>query len=278
MAGGAIFNSFDDDEFVDTSTQTPTQDLEAEELIDPVDDLIDDYDEEMNEAEHKINLAGYYRQLAKGGIFKDKSEAAKIVDNEVRAFARERMAALLNLSSKQAEEKKIELPFTDGQVAVLQWLADRYHEKQQQAPQSQPMMRSPAPPAQPQAAQPIKPALPQVTSLAPPSTASKAPKKPQQQKRQTPVQKIVKGKADYSLIADNTPFEEGGKMYKLVTNPDNGQRVKLKVHMDQKVTSPHRIPMPSVEAMGAVSMQQSHEALATTERVVQQATGSLTRR
>jgi len=281
MSGGSLFNSFDETEFGGNSSEQS----EVDQIEVSLDEVIDDYDEEMDEAEQKINLAGYYRVLVKGGLFKnDTSEAAKIVDAEVRAFAKERMAALLNLTSKK-EEKKIELPFTDTQISVLQWLADRYYEKQQQAPQSQPMMRPLAPPTQPQALQAQQPKIPQVVPLTSPKAgamdlvASRKPsKKTQEVKRQPTVQKTAKGKTDYSLIADNTPFEENGNTYKLVTNPETKERIKLKVHKDKKISSPHRLPMPSAQAMVSLSEAKAHEALATTERVVEQATGSLTRR
>ncbi len=115
MSGGGLFNSFEDEE-LDSSetTDEPTGDV-----LDELDDeqveaqqADEQLDEDMSEAESRINLAGYYKQLAKGGIFDDASVEAGVVDAEVRSFARERMKTLLNLSS---EKPKVEI-FTEAQI------------------------------------------------------------------------------------------------------------------------------------------------------------------
>jgi hypothetical protein len=237
MSGGYLFNNLDDPELEDSQTS-------EDDILDQEEQL----DEEMSEAEKRINLAGYYKQLAKGGIFNDASEEAKIVDKEVRQFARERMAILLGLPS--APKPKVELPFTENQIQVLQWMADRYYEKQQQAV-SQPAMRPPAPPAVVPPPQVAKPTIPTIKPLSAPANAQKSESKPVRKA------KTDKSKIDYDKISDGEVFLENGKHWKFVTNPETGKRLKLGVNLKRQVTPPHRQPMPSNESMAMISEQQA---------------------
>jgi|SRR6185312_9582088 len=241
MPGGKLYNSIDSELDDDVEAQTAAPD--------DLDDFDEEIDEEMSEAEQRINLAGYYRILAKGGIFKDGSEAARIVDAEVRAFARERMALLLNLSS--APKAKVDLPFTEDQINVLQWLADRYVEKARASQNVAPL----APPTQPVAPQVTKPAAPAITPLVPPQNAQRAPAKPQAQRQRKPKEKV-----NYDLIADGVVFQEDGKHWKFVTNPETGQRLKMGVNLKKQVgagSAAHRLPMPSNDQMDRISHQQA---------------------
>lgn len=247
--GGKLFNSLDPDLDDDNSQQDSVDDLD-EELSEQEEIL----DEELAEAEHRFNLGSYYRQLAKGGIFKDSSEAAKIVDAEVRAFARERMAVLLNLST--APKPQAELPFNEDQIAVLQWLADRYREKQQQAA-SQPTVQSPAPPAKPLPPQAAKPSMPQVTPLAPPANAQAAPAKPRKKVPVAAAKQPAEEKVNYDLIADGVVFVEKNKHWKFVTNPETGVRIKMSVSLKNQVIPPHRRRMPTDQELIMISAQQA---------------------
>lgn len=237
MAGGRLFNSDDEDDLLQSNESLEDDILEQEEQL----------DEELAEAEHRFNLGSYYRQLAKGGIFKDGTEAAKIVDAEVRAFARERMAILLNLST--APKPKIEMPFSDRQIEVLQVLADRYDDKLRQG--STPVVRPLLPPPHPQALQSARPTTPVITPLTSPANAQRAPIKA----RKKPTDKPVT--VNYDAIPDGEVFLENGKHYKLVTNPENGQRLKMKVNLEKQVTPPNRTPMPSASDMETLSAQQA---------------------
>lgn len=265
---GSLFNSFDEEELDDgpaAAEEDPVEELleEAEEL-----------DEEMVEAEKRISLAGYYQRLARGGIFRDNSEEARIVDAEVRMFARERMSVLLGLPS--APKPQVELPFSDEQLDALRQWADRIIEKQRNA--GQPQMVSPKPPQLPPAAAPQRPTQPIITPVqAPPQMAKpsrgamdvQARKKPAAAKPAVqPRKRQQKVKNDYSHIPDLQPFEVDGTTYKWVTNPDSGERVMLKVNtqrqVGQGVGHPDRLPNLSPQALAAISADKAMEALETT--------------
>lgn len=269
---GSLFNSFDDEE-LDDGSETAEQDS-VEELFEEAEEL----DEEMVEAEKRISLAGYYQRLARGGIFKDGSDEARIVDAEVRTFARERMSVLLGLPS--APKPQVELPFSDDQLDALRQWADRIIEKQRNA--GQPQMVSPKPPQLPAAAASQRVSQPVITPVqAPPQMAKpsrgamdmQARKKPAQRPAQRPApqprKRQQKIKGDYSNIPDLQPFEVEGVTYKWVTNPDNGERVMLKVNTQRQVGQdgghhPGRIPNLSPQALAAISADKAVETLETT--------------
>jgi len=110
------------DELVDPSEETRS----------PVDDVVStltEVDERFSEAEKKITLAKYYQQLAKGGIFNDKSIEAATVDREVRAFAQERMESLLGMN-KPHPQVQMNLPFSNEELSLLKQLIQKLKEKQ----------------------------------------------------------------------------------------------------------------------------------------------------
>lgn len=268
---GSLFNSFDDEE-LDGSSEDAEQDS-VEQLFEEAEEL----DEEMVEAEKRISLAGYYQRLARGGIFKDGSDEARIVDAEVRQFARERMSVLLGLPS--APKPHVEMPFNDDQLEALRQWADRIIEKQRNA--GQPQMVSPKPPQLPSPSpqqRPSQPVItpvqapPQMQQMAKPSRGAmdtQARKKPAAQRPPQQVRKRQqKTKADYSNIPDLQPFEVEGVTYKWVTNPDNGERVMLKVNTQRQVGQgahhPDRLPNLSPQALAAISADKAVEALETT--------------
>lgn len=266
-----LFNSFDDEE-LDGGAQ-------AEDQQDPVDELFDaeeELDEEMVEAEKRITLAGYYQRLARGGIFKDGSDEARIVDTEVRQFARERMSVLLGLPSapKSAPKPQAELPFSEEQLDALRQWADRIIERQHNG--GQPQMSSPKPPQLPAAAPQQRTTQPVITPVAPPPTMAKPRKgaldvqarrktpQPQQRKRN---QKQDIDQA-YANVPDLQPFEVDGVTYKWVRNPDTNERVRLKVNTAKQVGAtgqhPGRLPTLSEHAAAAMSASKAAEDLETT--------------
>lgn len=263
-SGGRLFNSFGDEDEEQQSGHEYEDDTVAsfdEELAQAEEQL----DEEMDEAEQRINLAGYYRQLAKGGIFKDGSREAKMVDVEVRQFARERMAVLLNLPS--APKPQAEMPFNENQTTILKDWADHLIAKRSGI--ANPVVQSPSPPEAPKPVvkQPVKPAI---TPLAPPVGAQPSAPPRKQSKPKAPATQTAKvpsarpkSKVDYDRIADLTPFEENGKLYKFVTNPETGKRVKLKIGTEQQVQAPHRLPMPTAHQMASISAAQAGTDLET---------------
>lgn len=261
MPAGGIFNSFDEDEFSSTPEEEQAQQASPGIVIssdeDPIDEQFEEVDEHMSEAERRISLAGYYKQLAKGGVFNDGSEEAAVVDAELKQFARERMDLLLNLGNYKP---KVEMPFTDAQVEVLRALADRYAQKQS-TPSGQPQVRPLQPPAAPAAPQQVRPTVPQVKPLTPPPNAqraSQAASRPARAKK--PVAKPKAPKVDIETFPLGEVFEENGKKYKVVEHPDNGKRMKIHVTARQ-VGQARSVPMPTPQQMEHVSEQMAQRDL-----------------
>jgi hypothetical protein len=267
MAGGSLFNSVDDDAAA-FDDEFDTKPVPADEAADEADAIVDEateqseetqdeqLDDEMSEAERRIALAGYYKILAKGGVFKDGSEEAAIVDQELREFARDRMSTLLGLPSTKPKVEQswpANVVANEEQANALLQIADRFIERQN-APSS-PVVKPLAAPAQPAAPVVKKPQGPVVKPLAPPPNATprKAPAKPAAKpvakKPAAPkAKKAAEPKLDYDNIPDGEVFEEKGKKYKFVRNPDTGDRIKLHVTGQQQVRSPHALPMPMTRA------------------------------
>jgi len=81
----------------------------------------DSVDDLMNEAERRFEVAQYYKLLLQDNLFENKTEASERVEDEIRAFIRERLSVLLGIRQPKTSNSEA---FTDEQVAVLRDLAD----------------------------------------------------------------------------------------------------------------------------------------------------------
>lgn len=272
MSGGSLFNSSADDDFdaeFDTQPESAeTSPTSIDELVDEVDDSPEEeeeLDDEMSEAERRISLAGYYKLLAKGGVFNDGSDEAKVVDKELKSFARDRVVVLLNLPS---QKPKIELPFNEQQIEALLSMANRIIERQTLQPVNAvvPAVRPLAAPVAPVASRPTKPAGPQIKPLVAPLGAKKpapAVVKKVVKVAPAPIAKVAAKKKDVVHTAENTAlgeiFEENGKKYKFVPHPENGDILKINVSAARRqVAHPGAIPMPQLQQMEQLSEQIAH--------------------
>lgn len=95
-------------------------------------------DERFKDAEKRITIASYYKQLVKGGIFNDGTEEAAIIDAEIREFAHKRMTALLGMDENT--ESNQALGFTDIEISTLKQIANRAIERQTQ-PNANPVLK-----------------------------------------------------------------------------------------------------------------------------------------
>lgn len=270
-----------DDDDLDPAT---TQEQEADGNTEAQSEEQEALDAELEEAQFRINLGQYYAVLVKkGGIFKDGSRAAKTVDDEVSAFARERMATLLNLTS--APKPKVELPFTQEQIQVLVAIANRYMEKQQAIPTVKPPETATPKPA------PIAvPTIPTIQSLAPPTsvkpeaskpaapTAAKKPKKPRLSTKEPVEGMVVEHEGEYQRYVndggqlviypfpDGEVFEFAGKHWKYVTNPETKKRLKMSVSLKKQVGVGHqRLPMPDMQQYSEIQARTQVNNLSVNE-------------
>lgn len=82
---------------------------------------VDDIDDVMDEAEKRFEVAQYYKLLLNDSLFENKTEASMRVEEEIRAFIKDRLGVLLGIRpSKSASSES----FTDEQISVLRDFAD----------------------------------------------------------------------------------------------------------------------------------------------------------
>jgi hypothetical protein len=123
----------------------------------------DTFDEHMSEVEKRLEVASYYRVLLNDSLFTDGSEAARMVEKEVRTFIKQRLEVLLGMKAEKQQvvvESKKE--FTDPEVAALKALAAKVIGK----------------PALVETTAPKTPAKPEIKKAAAPAPAPKAPAAP----------------------------------------------------------------------------------------------------
>ena len=203
--------------------------VEQEPTIDPSLDALD------LECEQRFEVAMYYRTLLKGRLFNEDTKASRIVEQEARAFFRDRLEMLLGIKTKTAMVQAAASPFTAEQISVLQAVADKLMKKPSLADTkpAQPTLRRASAPV-PQQAQMRSPAKP-------PSTPQK---KPAQVKiTQTP-------KRENGVVEDTGKvIEKGHKKYRIAKN-ELGTEFKQDITGQQIPTN--RIPMPASGPGGAL--------------------------
>src|SRR5437016_108827 len=70
-----------------------------EETPTPQMDTVEQIDEVMSEAEKRFEVAQYYKLLLRDSLFQNSSEAADIVEAEIRTFIKERLSVLLGVKA-----------------------------------------------------------------------------------------------------------------------------------------------------------------------------------
>ena len=197
-------------------------------------DAAQDMVDKISEAEKRIRVATYYMQLTKQSVFGDGSEEGAIIDEEIRQFARERMASLLNIDS---DKPAPEAAFTDQEVVILKSVAAKVL--------STSMGRD------------LGVAAPRMAKIAAPKLAT-----PKQQiapkgvtLKQSAAQPHPKQSGEVTL---NEVFQEDGKLFKFVESPSGGDPVKIQVKKKSQVGQPGGPKkFPSKAEMTAISQEQS---------------------
>ncbi len=146
----------------------------------------------MSEVDKRLEITTYYRELLRGSLFDQATEASQIVEREVRNFVRRRLETLLGIRPEEVVPQKpaaVELPFSKEQITALQLFANRLITRDEEPkkpevrkitapePKPAPLLRKAAQPpkAEPQAA--IKQAREEAVRKAPPAPPPEAPAK-----------------------------------------------------------------------------------------------------
>jgi hypothetical protein len=77
----------------------------------------------MNEADKRLEIATYYRELTRAALFSNTSEASQLVEKEIRDFVRGRLEVLLGIKPENKPTMVFKSPFSEGEVATLKTLA-----------------------------------------------------------------------------------------------------------------------------------------------------------
>lgn len=208
----------------------------------------DDDDSYMDEVDKRLEITNYYRELLRGSLFGQNTEAAQTVEREVRRFVRQRIEILLGI--RPAAEKQAAVapfPFSDSEVMALRMFAER-------------LLATPAAvkaePATPELRKASAPPMKQAPSLNrraapfPPSQlAAVAKKKPEPPK--------AAAKTDNAAA----PLE----IEKQVAHPETGEMVKIKTQRVQRPAG--QLPFPTTSAeMEMLTAQQSQQSVSLSMR------------
>jgi len=198
------------------------------------------YDALDLECEKRFEVAMYYRTLLKGKLFNENTEASSTVENEARAFFKERLETLLGIRAPKPVAATQVLPFDKEEIAALKAVARRLVKKPEliEAKPVQPTLRQAAVPA------PIKP-----RSAAP----SPKPVRPTPPAAKTTVAPTKGGENE---VVENTgkTVRQGHKVYRVVKN-------ELGTEFKQDITRQGHpvgmLPMPQGEMLGQVTAIQA---------------------
>jgi len=217
----------------------------------------------MGEVDKRLEVTSYYRELLRAPLFGVTTEAARIVEREVRRFVQNRLEVLLGMR-KSDEPVAVApppppLPFTDLQVTALQVWANKLLQKPEVAPVTAPAPK-PEPQVRPAAAPPPKPTVPVVNRQIPQGSKPAAkpavkPAQPQPVAKAEPKPEQPKQKKVSKAKSDNAP---PGK--KTVVDPETGEERLLTVEKGQ-VRPTHMKRGLTPQELAAITEQQAQQAL-----------------
>jgi outer membrane biosynthesis protein TonB len=291
--------SFDDGEFADG----PGADDAADEALASIEEspaaeeVESSEDPELMDVDLRLETADYYRAILKHEFFETESQAAQIVDREIRTFIRERLEVLLGLRAPRQSEQVIELPFEEDEIQALKLLASKVLKKPTLVneapavkkmaapapaprPEVKPAMKPkpqakkvPAPVSKPKTAKPVAPkAKPAPAPLAKAQPQEpKAPKSvgaPSQSSKAKVVDKSFDGgetqtfinlKGEQVTLTEGEIIEESGRRYLVARN---GEGTLYRRDITGQVTPPNRLPPMSEQQMSIMSAQFAEQQLA----------------
>jgi hypothetical protein len=126
----------------------------------------------LDEIEHRLNLASYYRALLEQSLFEEADEFSAVVEQEVRNFIMSRLSELLG-TNKPQPPVEVKLPFTEQEVKALRVFANVLLTRQPHAVAQAP---TPAPVENPR---PVDPPPPPPAQRAPKVRGAAGPRKPE---------------------------------------------------------------------------------------------------
>lgn len=207
----------------------------------------------MQEADKRIGIAQYYRELIRGSIFTGpKTDESKVVEREIKNFCKGRLHILLSMNGQAPAE--IKSPFSDNEIKILKILAT-WSEAEINILRSI-ISRVTQTAAAPKPSIETKPAAieakPQLVKLTT-GSSKESPVSPAPQQEKPPAQPTRRGR----------PAKE--KVYETKIDPMTGKEVKSLVV--EKQVNPMGIPFPSAAAMAQITTARAAEAAAKASEV-----------
>lgn len=283
--------SFDEKEF----DQGENADAALEDLEEsPAEEEVFEENPELADVDLRLETADYYRAILKQDFFDAESQAAQIVDAEIRAFIRERLEILLGLRSPRAQDVQ---QFEEAEVQALKIVAAKVLGKPalaEQVKSAPPIVKKMATPSQ--APRPLPRPKPQAKKISPPLPAPSTkprvkpqppapPKASQKNQHRAPTEELKKaaemvgalapgqvGESQTYVKADGTQvtliegevFEDAGRRYRVVMN-DRGTLYRRDITGQQVPTN--RIPQPSAQQMSMLSQQHAMEVVSKLDQI-----------
>jgi len=207
------------------------------------------------EVERRFEVAMYYRTLLKDPLFNEATEASRVVENEVRAFIRNRLEELMGIKAPTpvAVQKS---PFDAEEILALKAVAKRLVKKPDLI-DAKPALRK----AQPPPPAPVR-APPTVAARRSPIPGSKPPAAPVKQAPKPTVQNKENG-----IVTDTGKvLQKGTKRYKIVEN-DLGTQFKQDITVQLRPNN--CLPTPSPEMMEQITASQASKQVASLDRTAQ---------
>jgi len=235
-----------------------------------------DVEDQMSEAEARLEVAQYYKLLLNQDLFDNGGPAAGQVQQEMRQFARQRLAALLGVPMKSSglsdgEAQRLRVLASEEVVTVLVELASRLLKKPSlMGTARKQLQEAPATPAAAPVA-PKKVKAPSLRKVATPA-AKATPAKQAANVVRTPVQEPQPTVEPESLIPEDQVVEgphvksRRGKQKQIVKTIVGADGKEIEMNLTKQTMTPPEIahlrkPAISTEQYNMISAQHATEAL-----------------
>lgn len=269
---GFNFDEYSSDDDEQEESLDSSLDAAASAIVEDLED--EDLEEQLEDVEKRLEVAQHYKLLLKGGLFNSGSEAAALVEREVKTFVKQRLRILLGLETEKPKEAPpaAAQQFTPEEYKVLQAIIGKVIRKPEVTATPEPTLRAAEVPAPaPAVRQRVVPA--EAPKMQPKTVAKTPPPKPQSVKKEAPkaAPQPKKGKAK----PRNLEVLQTEKGEKIVTRIDaNGRKVReyvdqqgnvvTKQDLTPQVAPPGAVAMPSPQQMSVISEQQAMQSAAQT--------------
>lgn len=215
------------------------------------DDL--DLDEQMQDVEKRLEIAACYRALLNDTMFSKQSTASRVVEKRMRDFIRSELKVLLGVQRAAAP---VESTFSEEQVDVLKRIADKVIGKPTLTEAPQLRRRAVAAPPPPKKAETTAPQLRQRPAPAPKT----APRKEEPPTQPAPKQRKGRKQVDPSSLPKGAVVTGTGRIKRQYLNGSTGAVIATQ-DLTPQAMNPNRLPMPTGDALTAVTERQAAESV-----------------